>query len=86
VTALVVNFQTEIDDVLFADLKIVGHVFAVDGFTPATFVEAEFGVDECAMVFDEPVDAVERAAAFFVGGERDDDVTVWNEAFLFELD
>src|ERR1700689_361521 len=38
------------------------------------------------MIFDEPVDAAVGAAAFFVGGEGDDDVAVGLEAFLLVLD
>src|SRR3984957_17010139 len=38
------------------------------------------------MIFVEPVDATVGAAAFFVGGEGNDDVTVGLEAFLFVLD
>ena len=40
----------------------------------------KLGVDQLALVLQQPVDAVVGAAAFFVGGERDDDVAVGLEA------
>ena len=85
VAAFVVNLEAEIDDVLFADLDVVGDFLAVERFAPAAFVERVFGVDPIAMIFDEPVDAAVGAAAFFVGGEGDDDVAIGLEAFLFVL-
>ena len=85
VAAFVADFETEIHDVFFADLQIVGDMFSIDGFAPATFIETKFRVDQIAMILDEPVDAVERTAAFFIGGEGDDEVAVGNESFLFVL-
>ena len=55
-------------------------------FAPAAFVQRKVGIDQVAVIFDQPVDAVVRAAAFFVGGERDDDVAVRLEAFAFVSD
>ena len=86
VAAFVANFKAEIHDVLFADLQIVGDVLAVNDFAPAAFVQTEFGIDEIAMIFDEPVNAVERATAFFVGRERDDDVAIGLVTFAFVPD
>ncbi len=60
-------------------------MLAINDFAPAAFVETKLRVDQIAMIFDEPVDTVERAAAFFVSGERDDEVAVGDEAFLFVL-
>src|SRR5215467_14522258 len=37
------------------------------------------------MIGNEPIHAVEGAAAFFIGGERDDNVAVGLEAFFFVL-
>src|ERR1041384_7164621 len=37
------------------------------------------------MILDEPVNAVEGAAAFFIGSKSDDDVAVRNEIFFFVL-
>ena len=44
-------------------------------------VEAEFGVDQVAMVLDQPVHAV-RISVFFVRGEGHDDVAVRLPALL----
>lgn len=49
-------------------------------------VDAELGVDEVAAVLEEPVDAVGFGAAFFAGGEGEDEVAVRGEAFAFEAD
>src|SRR5258708_10900223 len=58
VSAFVPHLKTEIDDVFFADLEIVGDFLALGFFTPAAFVEGEFGIDEIAMILEEPVDAI----------------------------
>src|SRR5579872_7199453 len=41
----------------------------------AVEIDAVFGVDPIAMIFDEPIDAVE-IAAFLIGGERENQVAV----------
>ena len=41
----------------------------------AVEIDAVFGVDPIAMIFHEPIDAVE-IAAFFIGGEREDQIAV----------
>ena len=46
------------------------------GFAPAALVQRQFRVDQFAMILEQPIDAVVGAAAFFVGGERHDDVAV----------
>ena len=51
----------------------------------AVGVEDEFGVDQVAVVLDQPVDAV-RLAALFIGGEREDDVAVRTEAFALQAE
>ena len=48
-------------------------------------VEDEVGVDEVGVIFEEPVDAV-GFAAFFVGGEGEDEVAVGDEAFALQAD
>ena len=53
---------------------------------PAAFIQGQFRVDQVAVVFEQPVDAVVRAAAFFISSERDDDVAVGLESFLLILD
>ena len=53
----------------------------VHRFAPAAFVQAELGVDQVALVLEQPLDAVVRATALFVGRERDDDVAIGLEAF-----
>ena len=51
----------------------------------AVGIDDVFGVDETALVLDEPVDAV-RLAAFFVGGEREDEIAIGLVAFFLEAD
>ena len=53
----------------------------------AAFVDGELGVDQVAMVIEQPVRAVvRRIGQLLVGGERQDDVAVGLEAFLGILD
>ena len=54
---------------------------AADGLAPSAFVQAELGVDQLALVLQQPLDAVVRPAAFLVRRERDDDVAIGLEAF-----
>ena len=54
---------------------------AGDGLAPSAFVEAQLGVDQVALVLEQPLDAVVRSAALFVGRERDDDVAIGLEPF-----
>ena len=51
----------------------------------ATLVDDERRVDEVVMILEQPVDAV-GAAAFLVGGERDDDVAVGDDALAHHPD
>ena len=76
VSALVVHLEPVVDDVLLAHLEIVGDARAGDRFAPAALVQTEVGVDQIALVLEQPLDAVERAAAFLVGRERDDDIAI----------
>ena len=84
--ALIPNFEADFDHVFFADLDVVGDFLASGLFSPASFVDAEFGVDQVAMGLDQPVDTVIGPAAFFIGGERHDQVAVRFEAFLLIAD
>ena len=60
--------------------------FPVPGVDAASIgVQHVFGVDQIAMIFQQPVDAV-RLSAFFVGGEREDDVAVKGVPFLPEVE
>ncbi len=81
VAALIANYEAEIENVFFADLKIVRYFLAVRRLAPSTFVERELSVDQIAMILKQPVDAVVGTTAFLVGGERDDDVAIRLEAF-----
>ena len=51
----------------------------------AVVVEHKLGIDQFAVVLDQPIHAV-RGAALFIGGQRQDDVAVRHEAFLLEAD
>ena len=86
VAALVVDLEAEADHVFFAGLDVVGDLFAVREFAIAAFVEGELGVDEAAVILEQPLDSAVGAAALFVGGEGDDDVAVGNEAFALHAD
>ena len=51
----------------------------------AIVIQNKFRIDQLAMVLQQPVSAI-RLAAFFVGGEREDNVAVGDEAFLLHPD
>jgi len=82
-SAFIADLEAEIDDVFFADLNVVGDFLAACFFAPAAFIQTELCIDKLAVILDQPVDAVVRSAAFFIGGEGDDDVTGGLEAFAF---
>ena len=46
-------------------------------------VEREFGIDQVAVIFQQPIHAV-RLSALLIGGERQDDVAVRDIAFLLQ--
>ena len=48
-------------------------------------IEDELGVDQIAVILEEPVDAV-GFAAFFVGGEGEDEVAVGTIVFALQAD
>ena len=47
----------------------------------AAFVQAELGVDELAVILDQPLDAV-VVAALLIGGQRENDVALGHEVLL----
>ena len=81
VSAVVGDFQLETEVDLFGGLH--GHVdglAVLDVAAAGIGIDAELGVDEVAMLFDEPIDAVGRAA-FLVGGEGEDEIAGGLEVF-----
>src|SRR5206468_7875042 len=55
-------------------------------FAPTAFIEGELGIKEIAMIPEQPGDAIVRATALFICGERDDDVAIGLETLLLVLD
>ena len=80
--ALVGHIELEILKNLLARLDLVREVFALPHVAAAALVDRELGVDEVAVVLHEPVDAVE-VAALFVGRERQNQIPIVREPFLF---
>src|SRR5262245_66243560 len=79
-------FQAEVDIVLLAGLHAQQEAFALLGLEVAgVSVDAVFSVDQLTMVLDEPLDAV-GFAAFFVGGESQNQVARWTPALLSEAE
>ena len=62
-----------------------GGLALVELHAAAVGVEHIFGIDEVAMVLDQPVDAI-RFAAFLIGGEREDDVAIGLKAFAVQAE
>ena len=83
VAAFAFHFQQEALINLFARLHGIEKLLATTHRTATAFVQAIVRLKQAAMIFDEPVYAVE-SAAFFVRRQCDDDVAVWRKAFLFE--
>ena len=77
------DLEVEVLIDLFARLDFIHQILAVLQLTRAAFVDGQFGVDELAMVFEQPFDAVE-VAAFFVGGQRENQIAIRREAFLLQ--
>ena len=70
------RFELKVGVDLFAGLNRGQHALvAVSLEFAAVEIDAVFGVDPVAMIFHQPIDAVE-IAAFFVGGEREDQVAI----------
>ena len=73
--------QLEIGVLLFAGLDVHVHRLSVLGRDAARIrIQREFGIDQVAMVLEQPVDAI-RLAAFFIGGERQNQVAIGPIAF-----
>jgi len=54
VAAFVTHLKAEIDDIFLANLEIVGDSLGARGFAPAAFVESELGINEIAVIFEQP--------------------------------
>src|SRR5205085_1092867 len=80
VTTLVAHLEPIVDHVLLAHLYVVREPSAVQRLAPAALVQRIFGVYQLTLVLEQPLDAVERSAAFLVGCERDDDVAIGLES------
>src|SRR5262245_51364951 len=73
VPARIGHVEAERLEQLLARLEAAHDALAVlDQRIAAVDVETELGVDEIAMILEQPVDAVVAAAALFAGGERED--------------
>src|SRR5262249_18113064 len=74
VPAGILHLDAEIGESLLAYLETVHQFVAVAHFAPPAFVQTVLGLDERAVILEQPVHAVVGAPAFLVGGERDDQV------------
>ena len=83
VAAGIGGFELKVLHLLFARLNVVRQFLAILDPSTAAFVEGELSVDQVAVVLDQPIHAVRRAA-FFVGGERHDDVAIRHELLGLE--
>ena len=73
VAARVDHLELEILVDLLARLHLVGQVLAFPYRAAAAFIDRQLGVDQVAVILDEPVDAVELTA-FLVGGQRQNQI------------
>src|SRR5258706_4211635 len=85
VAAFVAHLEAKIDDVFFTDLQIVGNFLALGFLAPSAFVESELGIDQLAVILEEPAHAIVWSATLFVRGESHNDVAVGRKALLLVL-
>src|SRR5215471_1030001 len=85
VSACVMNLEPKTRVYLFARLHGIQYVMAVLYFAFAAFVEGILGVDQIAMVRQQPLDAI-RVAGLFVCGERKNQVAIRQVVLLLETD
>ena len=76
VAALVAHLEPIVDHVLLAHLYVVREPSAVQRLAPAALVQRIFGVYQLTLVLEQPLNTIERSAAFLVGRERDDYVAI----------
>ena len=74
--ALVAHFEAQIEIPLLGGLYLVRDTLAINQNSSAAFIETVLGVDQFAVILEEPRDAVVWAAAFLVGCERNDDIAI----------
>ena len=80
------HFQREVRVAFLGGLDRTGDAACAERFEVAAVeVQAELGVNQIAVLGEQPLDAVRRAA-FLVGREREDHVAIGTVAFLDELD
>src|ERR1700674_372633 len=83
VAALVFHVELIGQRNLLAGLDAVPDRLAVLESDAAALVQREFGIDQVAMVLEQPLDAEAIAVQnFLVGLERNDDIAVWLVALL----
>ena len=79
--AFVPHLQPVIDPVLLTHLNIQRRLLPADHFAEAAFVQAQFGLNQIALVLDQPIDTVIWAASLLVGCQRNDNVSIGSKAF-----
>ncbi len=84
-------FVGDLEPVRYADflagLDVVAYRLAALEADAAAFVQCEFGVDQIAVVVEEPLDAEPVSVEdFLIGLEREDDVAIGLVAFLLVAD
>ena len=79
--AFVAHFKTEIGVGLLGQSDVIGNTLAIHTLAAAAFVQRVIGLNQFALVLQQPVDAVVRSAAFFVRSQRDNQIAIRFEAF-----
>ena len=82
-SAAIGDAERDIREHLLRGLHDVEERLAVAGHAAPTLVQHDTGIDQIAMVLDQPLDAVGRAT-FLVRRERDDDVAIGNVPFTLQ--
>ena len=84
--ALVAHFKAKIGVRLLRQPDVVGDPLPVETLASTAFVQGVFGLNQFALILQQPVDAVVRPAAFFIRCQRDDQVAIRPKAFSLVAD
>src|SRR6476646_6562918 len=85
-SAIALYLEPKVNIVLFTGLHAQEQALAFFSFKVTGIgVDAVFGVDPVAMIFGEPLHTI-GLPAFFIGGESNDQVALWDPAFFFQAD
>src|SRR6266496_1447969 len=79
--ALVPHFEAKVDYVLLAHLQVIRYFLVARGLAPSSLVQRQFGINQVAVILQQPSNSVVGAPTLFVRRERDNYVSIRLESF-----